>query len=126
VTVVYAASDRGEEAGAIRVLIAIAPTMYGQALAYTLQKSRPTAEVARVEPGGVDRQLDGFAPQLVVCNGTNDELKALAPSWVVLTYEARGIEATVFLGGRRSTIEDVGMEDLLAVMDEAERLSAAT
>jgi hypothetical protein len=125
VAVVYAASDRREEAGTIRVLIAIAPRMYGQALAYALRKNRPQAEVARVEPGELDGQLDGFDPQLVICSETTDQVKALASSWVVLTY-ARGINATVCLAGRRSTIEDVGVADMLGVMDEVERLSTAT
>jgi hypothetical protein len=51
-------------------------------------------------------------------------VRGLAPSWVALTYP-RAVEAAVLLGGRRRRMEDVGVPDLLAVMDEAERLSAA-
>jgi hypothetical protein len=40
----------------------------------------------------------------------------------VLTYP-KAVEADVCLGGRRSTIEDVRVEYVLEVMDEAERLS---
>jgi hypothetical protein len=102
--------------------------MYGEALAYTLRKNRPKAEVVRVEPGELDGQLDGFDPQLVVCNEAIDEVKALATSssWVALSYEAKGITATVCLDGRRSTIEDVEVKDVLAIVDEAERLSDAS
>jgi hypothetical protein len=119
--------SRGEEADLIRVLIAIYPRMYGEALAYALKKDRPQAEVVRVEPGELGGQPDGFDPQLVVCNGPTDEVvKALAPSRVELSYEAGGITATVCLGGRRSRVEDVGVEDVLAMVDEAERLSRSS
>jgi hypothetical protein len=97
--------------------------MYGEALAYALSKNRPSAEVVRVEPGDLDAQLEGFGPRLVVCNEATEQVKSLVPSWAVLTYP-RAVEADVCLGGRRSTIEDVRVEDVLAVMDEAERLSA--
>jgi hypothetical protein len=52
-------------------------------------------------------------------------VKTLVPSWVVLTYP-KAVEDDVCLGERRSTIKDVGVADMLAVMDEAERLSVAT
>ncbi len=97
--------------------------MYGQVLAHSLRKDRPQAEVVRVEPGDLDGLLDSFDPQLVVCNGATDEVRALVLSWISLSYP-RAVEADVCLGGRLSTIEDVRVEDVLAVMDEAERLSA--
>jgi hypothetical protein len=105
--------------------------MYSEALAYALGMNRPKAEVLRLEPGELDGQLEGFDPQLVVCNEDTDEVKALATSsssssWVELSYEARGITATVCLGGRRSTVEDVEVKDVLAIVDEAERLSDAS
>ena len=99
--------------------------MYGQALAYALSKNRPSAEVVRVDPEGLAGDLGGFVPRLVVCNEATEQVKSLVPSWAVLTYP-RAVEADVCLGGRLSRIEDVGVEDVLAVMDEAERLSAET
>jgi hypothetical protein len=92
--------------------------MYGEALA----NNRPTAEVLRFEPGELDGQLEGFDPQLVVCNEATERIRALATSWVELSYEARGITASVCLDGRRSTVEDAEVKDVLAIMDEAERL----
>jgi hypothetical protein len=120
VVVVYAASDRGEEANAIRVLIAIAPRMYGQVLAYSIAHNHPGVEVLRLEPGELDGRLEGFDPQLVVCNEATDRIRALAPSWVVLTYAARGsIDATACLRGRRSAVANVEMADMLALVDAA-------
>lgn len=101
--------------------------MYGESLAYVLKKNRPQDEVVRVEAGELDGRPESFGPQLVVCNGPTDEVvKAFAPSRVELSYEARGITATVCLGGRRSRVEDVGVADVLAMVDEAERLSRSS
>ena len=80
----------------------------------------------RVDAGDLGGDLGGFDPQLVVCNEATSRVKSLAPSWVALSYHARATEATVFLGGRRSRTYDVGVAKMLAVMDEADRLSAAT
>jgi hypothetical protein len=124
--VVHAASYRGEEAGAIRVLIAIAPRMYGQVLAHAIAENRPAVEVLRVEPGEFDGEFDGFDPEFIVCNEATDRVKALASSWVVLTYVPRGIRATACLRGRRTTVENARMADMLAWVDEAERLSKAS
>lgn len=111
----------GEEAALIRVLITIFPRMYGQTLAYALVKNRPAVEVSRIAPEELDGSLGGFDPHLVICNEANEAVKGLAHSWISLSYP-RAIEADVCLGGRRSTIENVGVEDVLAVMDEAGRL----
>ena len=97
--------------------------MYGETLAHALQMNRPKAEVVSAEPGDLDGALESFGPRLVVCNEATERVKTLVPSWVVLTY-LKAVEADVCLGGRRSTIKDVGVADMLAVMDEAERLSA--
>jgi hypothetical protein len=44
----------------------------------------------------------------------------------LLSYEPKGITATVCLDGRRLTLEDVEVNDVLAMVDEAERLSDAS
>jgi hypothetical protein len=100
--------------------------MYSEALAHTLANNRPQAEVLRLEPAELDGQLEGFDPQLVVCNEATDRIRATATSWVSLSYEARGITASVCLDGRRSTVEEVEVKDMLAIVDEAERLSEAS
>ena len=79
--------------------------------------------MVRVAPEELDGELEGFDPQLVVCNDAIDRVKDLAPSWISLSYP-KAIEADVYLGGRRFTIGNVRVEDVLAVVDEAERLFA--
>lgn len=111
---------RGEEAGAIRVLIAIAPKMYGQVLAHSIAENRPDVEVLRLEPAGLDGWLEGFDPQLIFCNEATDRIRAHAASWVVLAYPAGGtMDATACLRGHRSALADVALADMLALVDAA-------
>jgi hypothetical protein len=95
--------------------------MYSQVLAHSIAINRPGVEVLRLEPSGLDgRLVEGFDPQLVFCNEATDRIRAHAPSWVVLTYPAGGpMDATACLRGRRSAVEDVGMADMLALVDAA-------
>ena len=95
--------------------------MYGEVLAHYIAENRPAAEVLRVEPGEEDGEE--FDPEFIVCNEATDRVKSLASSWVVLSYVSRGIRASASLRGRRSTLENATMADMLALVDEAERLS---
>ena len=96
-------------------------------MAHVIAENRPAVEVLRLEPGEEDGEFDGeFDPEFIVCNEATDRVKALASSWVVLSYAPRGIRATACLRGRRSTVENATMADMLAWVDEAERLSKAS
>jgi hypothetical protein len=104
----------------MRVLIAIAPKMYGQVLAHSIENNRPLVEVLRLAPAELAGRMEGFDPQLVVCNELTDRIRALVPSWVVLTYEAGAtMDATACLRGSRSAVADVQMADMLAMVDAA-------
>jgi hypothetical protein len=94
--------------------------MYGQVLAHSIAKNRPGVEVLRLEPATLDGQLEGFDPQLVFCNEATDRIRSHAASWVVLSYPAGGtMDATACLRGHRSAVEDVGMADMLTLVDAA-------
>jgi hypothetical protein len=104
----------------IRVLIAIAPKMYGQVLAHSIAINRPGLEMLRLEPAELDGQLVGFDPQLVFCNEATDRIRAHAASWVVLTCPAGDkMDASACLWGHRQAGADVGMADMLALVDAA-------
>ena len=94
--------------------------MYGQVLAHSISKNRSGVEVLRLETAALDGRLEGFDPQLVFCNEATDRIRAHAPSWVVLTCPAVGkMNATACLRGHPSAVEDVGMADMLALVDAA-------
>jgi hypothetical protein len=94
--------------------------MYGQVLAHSIAKNRPGVEVLRLEPAQLEGQLEGFDPQLVFCNEATDRIRTFAPSWVVLTCPAGGkMDATACLRGHGQAVADVGMADMLALVDAA-------
>ena len=94
--------------------------MYGQVLAHSIEKNRPLVEVLRLEPAELAGRMEGFDPQLIVCNEVTDRIRALVPSWVVLTYAAGApMDANASLRGSRSAVADVQMADMLAMVDAA-------
>ena len=104
----------------MRILVALAPQMYGEVLADTLSESRPACEVLRVAPEELDGELEHLLPGLVICNEATDEVQEQVPTWIALFY-ADDINATVCVSGHLSTIEGVVIEDVLEVVDEAEQ-----
>ncbi len=108
----------------MHILVAIDPQIYSEALVYTLYERRPACEVLRVAPEDLDSELEHLNPGLVICNEATNKVQALAPSWIALHYSNR-INATVCVGGHQFAREGVTIEDVLAIVDEAERSSAA-
>ena len=109
----------------MRILLALAPTMYRETLANSLRRDRPDDEVRLVEPQALDREASSFRPHLIVCNDDTPEVREVSvPSWVVIRYQ-NSMSASVFLDGRDPyRIEDISVEDLFGVIDETERLVA--
>jgi hypothetical protein len=109
--------------GELRVLIAYEDShrAYGETMATAIRELRPSAEVlvvrARELGGGVDR----FDPHLVICNRPNTVDPGGRAAWARLSDDPD--EPSEFcLGGRRRGSENPGLEDVLAVVDEAEEL----
>ncbi len=106
----------------MRVLISIAPRSYREAVALTLQQHRPNLEVKITPPEGLDREVGGFEPHLVVCNETTPLVRANVLSYVEILFE-NGLDARVTVNGyQTSRVEDIGMDDLLKTIDETERM----
>lgn len=111
----------------VRVLITVEPKMYREALALAVQSHRPDAEVLLVPEAAMDGQVSGFAPHVLVRNDGGaafpEELLGSAVCRVEVLY-TDSMATRVSLGGRTFTIEDASMEDLLALVDEAEALAS--
>ena len=107
----------------MRILLAIAPTMYRQTLAHILRINRPNDEVRLAEPQALDREASSFRPHLIVCNEDTAELREVSvPSWVVIRYHD-SLSASVFYEEQGTRlIQDISLEDLLAVVEETQRL----
>ena len=109
----------------MRVLIAIAPTMYWETLELALLRYRPHLEVRITGPDDLDREVTSFEPHVVVCNHATPTVLHSVPSWVVVPYHSS--DATIHVQGQgESRVEDIAVGDLFAVIDQTEELLSDT
>jgi hypothetical protein len=108
-----------------RVLIAIAPSMYAEVLAFSIGQHRPRAEVSVLAPSeGLEDALLGVRPHLVVANLVRGTVRGNT-FWVKLD-EPRAGEVLELLGaeisadGYSRSVEDVRTDHVLAALDRAE------
>jgi hypothetical protein len=108
---------------AMRILIAVAPTMYRETLENILRTERPNDDVRLADPQILDREASSFRPHLIVCNDNASEVREVSvPSWVVIRYQD-SLSASVFVDGQGTRlIQDIEIEDLLRVVEETQRL----
>ena len=109
----------------MRILLAVEPALYREALAHFLRRERPNDDVRLAAPDALDREASSLRPHMVVCTDAASEVRGVGvPSWVVIRYHD-GLSASVFLGGRGPRlVQDMAMEDLLGVVEETRRLVA--
>ena len=105
----------------MRVLIAIAPTMYWETLELALLRYRPHVDVRISGPDDLDEEVTSFEPHVVVCNYVSPTIRWNVPSWVAVPYHSS--DATIHVRGQgESTVEDISVGDLFAVIDQTEEL----
>jgi hypothetical protein len=110
-----------EEQRIVRVLIAIAPTMYWETLELALLRYRPHLDVRIAGPDDLDQEVVDFAPHVVVCHHATPMVRQSVPSWVVAPYHSS--DATIHVQGQgESRVEDISIGDLFAVIDQTEEL----
>jgi hypothetical protein len=105
----------------VRVLITITPLMYREAIAYSLARSRPALEVRIASPERTGEEVRAFGPHLLVRNdtdGIDPGVLAEVPCRVEVLY-SDSMDARVYLAGRVEEAEDMSIEGLLRVADEA-------
>jgi hypothetical protein len=99
----------------MRVLVTISPRLYREAIALSIQRSRPDLEVRAAPPEDAELELAGFRPHLLVHNDTTPipegELTAV-PCRVEMLY-SDSMDARVMAGGMVSQMRDMSTEDLL-------------
>ena len=110
-----------------RVLIAIWPPMYAEALAFSLGKHRPRAEVSVIDPSDdLDVEARRLRPHLIVANRVPAEARA-ACFWVEVDEPvggagAKALGARISADGHSGSVANVGTGDVLAALDRAEQL----
>lgn len=102
----------------IRVLISIAPRSYRESLAIALQRDRPDSEVRVAPPDLLEAEAQSFQPHMVICNDeVYPKLAGIINSRVEIIF-VDDLHANISMGGQSKTIRDVGIDDLLKVLDE--------
>ena len=112
------AAERPEQGGdpPVVVLVALEPRSYREAIGYAIGVLRPHLRVKVVEPGELGAEVTRLDPELVLSSRPNTSTSSAGPSWL----EFRPFEeptATLHVGGRRSELEKVELDDLLSVVD---------
>ena len=107
----------------VRVLVAIAPRSYREAVAlYIHHRHRSPADVLIAPPEELEREVGRFSPHVVVCNETPRDVLGSVLSWVEILFED-SLSANVKVDKLRSQkVVDIGMDDLLGVLEETEEL----
>jgi hypothetical protein len=110
----------------MRVLIAYKDShrAYGDALARAIRGLRASVEVSLVQARELGGEVGSVYPHLVVCGKPNTVDPGGRAAWVTLSEEPEE-PSEVCVGGRRRWMENPGMEELLAVLEETEELMRA-
>lgn len=105
----------------MKVVLAVEPRSYREAIGSAIRGLRPHVEVAIVEPGVLASEVVRLDPELVICGQPNTVSPDGRPAW--LEYRPYDERAELCLDGRRSKLADVQLDDLLSIVDEAEGLA---
>ncbi|QIN79685.1 hypothetical protein GBA65_15400 [Rubrobacter marinus] len=103
----------------MRILVANTPLMYREAVAVSLRLSRPDAEVMLGDPPALYGRVERFDPHLIVLDRDGlllGGLPAALPRLEILLGAT--MDGRIGANGRSVDIENVGTEDLLALVDE--------
>lgn len=110
----------------MRILVTIAPLMYRESLALTLQKHRPDSEVLFGAAKSLDGEAGRFRPHLLIrsdTDGVDMKLREDVLCWIEILY-SDGMGARVSLDGKVWEIKDISTEDLIGVVERVEKLMA--
>ena len=108
-----------------RVIISMGPPMYAEALALSLGKHSPRAEVSLLDPSeDLEAEARRVRPRLVVANRVPPEAKA-GCFWVEVAEPvggegARALGAEISADGYSTSVADVRTGHVLAALDRAE------
>ena len=105
----------------MRILVAVAPTMYREAFAHILRREdNPNDEVHLAYPNDLAQEVSSFHPHLIVCSDEASKVRmASVPSWFVIRYHDRLSASVSHEWKDTRLIQDPTIEDLLGVVEES-------
>ncbi len=114
----------------VRVLVALSPQMYRQAVAFSIQRNRPgLVDVGIASPGAMEEEIASFRPHLLVHNDLRgnprggtipvpEEALEAVPHRIEVLY-SDGMDARLSASGRVTELSDSSTDDLLRAVDSA-------
>lgn len=93
---------------------------YGDAIARAIQYTRPRLDVSITRSEAFALEVSRLRPDIVISDRPKDEGKAAA--WVEIPTDPDPV-SRICVGGRCRRLRNPSFDELLAVVDEAERLS---
>jgi F420-dependent methylenetetrahydromethanopterin dehydrogenase len=106
----------------MRVLAACAPLYYREVIGEAIRGLRPAVEVVILDPDELADGVSHLDPDLVISAHPPSLDPGGRSAWVeFVPYEKPA--ATLSMGGRRQELEELELEDLLWVVDQADELS---
>jgi hypothetical protein len=114
------------ESGDIRILVALEDDYraYREVIAVGVQVHRPHTEVTSVGLEELEEEVTRLDPDVVISSVAGRAGSGERPAWVKLSLDPAR-PSMVWVGGRYSERVNPGLEALLEVVDEAERLSTS-
>jgi hypothetical protein len=94
---------------------------YGEAMEGAVRAQRPGVEVALAHLRELEAELGRFDPHLVVASRPNTVDPGGRAAWLLLSDEPDE-PSEVCIDGRRQGLENPGLEETLAIIDETEEL----
>jgi hypothetical protein len=95
--------------------------VYGEVMESAIRSSRPHLETKAVRLSDLVAQVERFVPHMVLCERSNTVDPGGRGAWVKHSYEPNE-PSEVCLDGRRWEVENPGLEELLEIIDEVEKL----
>lgn len=107
----------------MRVVVAIEPLSYRQAIGQAIQGLRPHMEVMVTDSDALGPEALCLDSDLVICSQPNSFATNGTSAWV--EYRSYDEPVAQFsLNGKRSELDVGGLDDLLSIVDEVDRIAA--
>ena len=107
----------------MRILIANTPLMYRETLALAILRHNPDFEVMIADPASLDGEAERFAPHALVRD--DDGIEVSSPDgvvcWVGIIIDNH-LKARISVDGEVSKVHEVGLDEVLSVLDRVARL----
>src|SRR5215213_4086191 len=94
---------------------------YGEAMVGAVRANRPGLEVMLAHLRELEAELERFDPHLVMCSRPNTFDPGGRAVWVLLSDDPNE-PSEVCINGRHRRLQNPGLEEMLAIIDETEEM----